>query len=301
MSLKKAGFYSAPRLPLLMRRCAKWIRAAIFVLLPSAALVAQLPAPPEKPMKMVHYDGAHWHMKGDGMVCCPCKTPCPCRTNSQPSYGHCEATQYLRVREGAYGAVDLSGMQLIESGGMCAISYHKLSALYFDRSSTPAQQAAYMKIVASFSPEHEAEFMNVRPVSINAKIVGDHLFTVAIPGVFDMLVDRNWGMASAPMPEVAASDSFANTIQYAQNIRYRMHDAAAGLDFDYSRRQANYRSIDLTDQQYRAKSMLVQFVDGVGWFNAEQLAVIQAQKLTLPDLDGIRLQAMRLRETGNHQ
>jgi hypothetical protein len=268
----------------------------IFLLFPRALVVVALPGPPNENPKVVHYDGADWHLKGKGIVCCPCKVPCPCRNNSQPSYGHCEATRYLKVREGKYGSVDLSGMQVVDSGGMCAISYHKRAALYFDRSSTPAQQAAYMKLIASFSAEQAAEFPHVRIVPISAQIAGDHLFTILIPGTLAMVVDRNWGQATAPMPEVAAPDQFSNTIQYAQNIRYWMHDETTNIDFDYSRRQANYRSVDLSVQQYRSQSMLIQFLDGAGWFNAEQMAIIRLQRLKLPQLDTIRQEALRLQE-----
>jgi len=270
--------------------------AAMFLLLTGLRAYAQLPTPAASQPKMIHYDGADWHLKGEGIVCCPCTVPCPCRTNSQPSYGHCEATLYLRVREGHYGSVDLSGMQLVDSGGMCAISYQRLAALYFDRSSTPAQQAAYMKLVASFASKQEAEFPYVRVTPMNAEIIGDHFFKIVIPGILEMVVDRNWGGDDAPMPEVAAPDHFSNVIQYAQNIRYRMHDSAANLDFDYSRRQANYRPVDLGIQQYRSQSMLIQFVDGTGWFNPKQMAIIQSQRLKIPQVSVIRQEALRLRE-----
>ncbi|HVH50137.1 MAG TPA: hypothetical protein VM781_00605, partial [Candidatus Bathyarchaeia archaeon] len=110
-------------------------------------------------------------------------------------------------------------------------------------------------------------------------------------------VDRNWGRDSPPMPLVAAQDNFSNTLQYAQNIRYSTHDLEAGLDFDYSRRQANYREVDLSVQQYRSKQMLVQFANGQGWFTAEQMKLIRAQRLVIPQLDWIRDKAKQLFES----
>jgi hypothetical protein len=70
-----------------------------------------------------------------------------------------------------------------------------------------------------------------------------------------------------------------------------MTDREAGLDFNYSRRQANYRSVDLSSEQYRSKSMLIQFADGSGWFSTKQMELIRAQHLDLPQLDEIRKQA----------
>jgi hypothetical protein len=235
-------------------------------------------------------------MKGDGVVCCPCAVPCPCRNNSTPSYGHCEATLYLRIRQGHYGNTDLRGMQVIDCGGMCAISYNRLSALYFDLPTSPAQQAAFMKIIASFSPQGVESFPHVRVLSFDVKVAGDHLFNILIPGILQMIVDRDWGQSSPPMPMVAAPDHFSNLIQYVQDIRYRVHDPEADLNFDYSHRQANYRTVDLSVDQYRSKAMLIQFGDGKGWFNARQMEIIKAQHLAIPQLSTIRNLALHLNE-----
>lgn len=237
---------------------------------------------------------AEWSLKGDGMVCCPCRVPCPCRQNSKPSYGHCESTLYLRIKKGNYKDVNLDGLQLVETGGMCATHYERLSALYFDSSESAARREAYTKLVASLSA-FPLDFPHVSLVTIHSQVTGEHLFHVSIPNILELIVDRNWGLASPPMPVVAASDRFANTIQYAENIAYRMHDDQAGLNFDYSRRQANYRSIDLTSRDYQTKSMLVQFVDGSGWFSAQQMELIRAQHLSLPEPDKIRDTAIRLK------
>jgi hypothetical protein len=257
-----------------------------------------LAATSQNASKRVRYDGSDWHLKGDGIVCCPCTVPCPCRTNDVPSYGHCEATLYLRIRQGHYGSVSLDGMQLIDAGGMCAINYNQLSSVYFDTSASPAQQTAFMEIVASFSLQAVTIFPHVRVAAIRTQVTGDHLFNLAIPGILEIIVDRNWGQSSPPMPMVAAPDHFSNLLQYIQNIQYRMHDPEAGLDFDYSHRQANYRIVNIGVDQYRSKSMLIQFGDGKGWFNARQMELIKAQHLAIPQLDVIRKEALRLRESG---
>lgn len=251
------------------------------------------------PRGVVHYDGAAWKLHGEGVVCCPCAVPCPCRTNAQPSFGHCEATLYLRIKEGHYGPVSLDNVQMIDAGGMCAVSYSHLSALYFDRTASAQQQTAIMKLIASFSPQGIAEFPHVLTVDLKSKIDGNHVFNVSIPGVLELIVDRNWGQVSPPMPMIAAPDHFSNMIQYAQNIRYRIHDPAAGLDFDYSHRQANYRVVDLGDQQYREKQMLIQFANGQGWFTPAQMKLIKLQHLPLPQIGALRREAIQLREAGS--
>ena len=277
-----------------MRKSRLWGALTVLCLLAMAGLFAQSPG--GEPPTVVTPGRASWSLKGDGVVCCPCRVPCPCRTNSKPSYGHCEATLFLRIKQGHYGDVSLDDMNVVDTGGMCAIEYHPLSALYFSSSDSPERQAAYMKLISSWFQVPTA-FPHVRTVSLNAQVIDEHLFKVSIPDTLEMVVDRNWGGHGPPMPMVAAADHFANLLQYVQNIQYSVHDPATGLDFDYSRRQANYRVVDVNDEQYEAKSMLIQYADGKGWFSAGQLALIKAQNLPIPKLDALREQAIRLRST----
>lgn len=230
-----------------------------------------------------NYDGAPWCLKGAGVVCCPCRVPCPCRRNGPPSYGHCEATMYLHISEGRYGATDLNGIRLIDSGGACSMSYHKLSALYFDDRTSGEQQLAVLKLIASMFSGHVVEFSHIRTVHIVASELDGRIFRISIPGVLRMEVDRNWGHDSAPFPWTAAVDHFSNALQYVQNLRYEIHDRDAGMDFDYSHRQANYRDVDLTEQDYARGKMLIQYMDENGKFNQTQLRLIRELGLSLPD------------------
>lgn len=257
--------------------------------------IAQCAAHDQPQRRIAHSTGADWHLKGEGVVCCPCAVPCPCRTNGGSTYGHCEATLYLHIKEGHYGNVSLNDLNTVDTGGMCSVNYEKLSAIYFDRSTSPEVQEALLQLLASFSATQAEEFPYVRTVSIHAQELEGHLIQVSIPGILEMSVDRNWGQASPPLPSYAAQDHFANALQYVQNIRYWMHDDGAKVHFDYSRRQANYRSIDLDAEDYRARRMIVQYLDGSGWFNAKMLQIASDEHLTLPDLDAIRREVARLR------
>lgn len=245
---------------------------------------------------MVHSTGADWHMKGEGVVCCPCAVPCPCRTNNGSTYGHCEATLYLHVREGHYGGVNFKNLDVVDTSGACGMSYAKLSALYFDPSTPREVREAFLELLASFSASGTTEFPYIREAPIHTRVTDGHLYQVSIPGILEMTVDRNWGRPEPPLPAYAAQDRFANALQYVQNIRYRMQDEKANLHFDYSRRQANYRSIDLDIEDYRAKMMLIQYLDGSGWFNAAMMKIIHQQHLMIPDLESVRRTVAQLRQ-----
>ncbi len=121
------------------------------------------------------------------------------------------------------------------------MSYRKVAAVYFDSSARPAQREAFLKLMASFFPAFSR--ITVSPISVTSP--NQDSLAVRIPGILEMQVDRGWGNAHRHLPFVAASDYYANSIEYICNVKYRMSDRQAGLVFDYSHRQANYRQIDL--------------------------------------------------------
>jgi hypothetical protein len=275
------------------------MKRVFFTLVTAVLCAAQHNHPSAPQSATVRDDGADWHLKGEGVVCCPCPTPCPCRTNGNATYGHCERTLFVQLKEGHYGDTKLNGLKWVNTGGACAMSYTMRSASYFDASTTPEQRTAFMKVFASFYPAGTASFPYVRVVPIDFQPGTGGRLRVTIPQIAEMEVDRNWGQASPPFPMTAGVDPLANSLQFIENIRYRMRDPEAGLDFDYSRRQANYRIVDLDASQYRSKSMLFQYEDGTGWFNDAQLQLIKRLGLQLPDLDGIRRHVARLKRAGN--
>lgn len=54
-----------------------------------------------------------WRIVGDFVDFCKCSVPCPCTFGQPPTEGDCEGIIGYRVREGSYGDVDLSGLNLV--------------------------------------------------------------------------------------------------------------------------------------------------------------------------------------------
>lgn len=54
-----------------------------------------------------------WSIKGPAIVACNCDYGCPCQFNALPTHGDCRATMAMRIDEGRFGDVDLSGMKLV--------------------------------------------------------------------------------------------------------------------------------------------------------------------------------------------
>jgi hypothetical protein len=100
------------------------------------------------------------------------------------------------------------------------------------------------------------------------------------------------------LPDVNLSDFYLQISQ--ARFKHRDYEAAletlskinpaseasnGDLKWDYSKRQANYRLIDLDSRDYRNRKVLIQFADNSGSFNAKQLGLIRTLKLpTLPAL-----------------
>jgi hypothetical protein len=51
-----------------------------------------------------------WTLKGQVVVACNCDYGCPCNFNARPTHGKCEGGWTWHVEVGAYGGVDLGGL-----------------------------------------------------------------------------------------------------------------------------------------------------------------------------------------------
>ncbi len=51
-----------------------------------------------------------WHMEGPYLKNCNCDPGCPCDFNQNPTHGNCEGMAGMRIDDGAFGDLDLSGL-----------------------------------------------------------------------------------------------------------------------------------------------------------------------------------------------
>jgi hypothetical protein len=51
-----------------------------------------------------------WYMEGPYVKNCNCDPGCPCDFNQYPTHGHCEGMAAMRIDDGKFGDVDLSGL-----------------------------------------------------------------------------------------------------------------------------------------------------------------------------------------------
>lgn len=222
-----------------------------------------------------------WHVKGEGLVCCPCAVPCPCRSNAPPTAGHCENVGTFRIETGHYGSVALDGLTFASAG--CTMGSRVApSVLYVAREANDDQIIALERLYQSFLPLRPILFSKVRRKEILfAKGIDGKAYNVAIPGSLEIKILRQTDDQGRPLFQTAAVDYFSNTIEYAKNVVYRAFDEELQLHWDFSRRQANFRAFDLQSQMYRQGMMLVQYSDGSGSFNKKQQELIRTLRLPL--------------------
>jgi Flp pilus assembly protein TadD len=222
----------------------------------------------------------HWHVKGDGLVCCPCKVPCPCRSNAPPSYNHCENVGVFRITRGQYGQISFDGFVFaIISNDMGREDIP--ATLYVSETATDNQVIALERLAQTFNLLRPSIFLNVKRVPIAFSTPEAAVYAVRVPRLLDIRVRRRLDAQGNPLMTTAALDYFSNQIEYAQNLVYKLRDPEGNLQWDYSGRQANYRQFDLDSAAYLNRTMLIQFADFTGSFNSRQWDLIKSQKLPI--------------------
>ena len=59
-----------------------------------------------------------WRIDGDYFESCNCELLCPCLLSSaqaRPTEGHCDVVLGIRIAQGNYGAVDISGLNAVQA------------------------------------------------------------------------------------------------------------------------------------------------------------------------------------------
>jgi tetratricopeptide (TPR) repeat protein len=245
-----------------------------------AALVERESLPPRGKIPL----SQDWHLNGEGLVCCPCKTPCPCRSNGPPSQPHCEATGAYRIAQGHYGKVRFDNFAFVTVDANMGTSRAPLT-LFVDPQATDEQLIALERIYQAFNPLQPVIFPTIVRLPLSfATIENSRTYEVKIPGRLHLRIERQMDGHGLPRTQTAAVDPFANILEYSHNLIYKAWDESGTLQWDFSRRQANFRFINLDAHDYTNGNMLFEFQDGAGFFNDKQVELIK--NLQLPLLPG---------------
>ena len=104
-----------------------------------------------------------WRMRGPELANCNCDWGCPCQFNALPTRGNCRAMTAMRVDQGYFGDIDLSGTSWV---GMFAWpgpihEGHGEAFVVIDENATDAQRSALLTILTGGETEPGATIFNV--------------------------------------------------------------------------------------------------------------------------------------------
>jgi Tfp pilus assembly protein PilF len=222
-----------------------------------------------------------WEVSGFGITACPCTTPCPCRSMSSPTTGVCQEASFVHFDKGHYGAVDLSGLSFAMIQIATFKKLDRWGSLYVSKDATDSQVEALQNIFRDISSSKQAYFGRVVRVDLRHSIAGGRIYTIEIPDLLKIKARLLTDKRGRPSRQTAAYDPWTNVIAYMQNLEYRFIDREAKQEWDFSGRQANFRSFTTTQEMYRRGEMLAQYPESDGFFNARQMQIIKKQKLPM--------------------
>lgn len=91
-----------------------------------------------------------WRMKGEWIKNCSCAYGCPCDFNAPPTRGNCEGMVAMKITEGHFDKVDLSGLcwaATVDFPEALHMGNGTMQAI-IDERATPAQRGALMTILS---------------------------------------------------------------------------------------------------------------------------------------------------------
>jgi len=195
-----------------------------------------------------------WHMKGELMLSCSCTVFCPCVVSlgkHPPTEGTCKTWGGVRIDDGSYGDVDLSGINLgviIEIPGLMSRG-DWTAGLFVDESADVYQVKALTKIMTGRARGSThllsilvSRFLGVHQERIVYETDGDTRHFV-IPKIVDGEIAPIAGSESGK-PTVIDNSRYwiAPKIVVAQALKSRFR--AFGRNWDFEGRSAEICQID---------------------------------------------------------
>jgi len=186
----------------------------------------------------------------------------------------------VRIVEGNYDSLKLDGTEYVWAADECTGGHNprKPTALYFARGTGQKQISAVENIMRGDCTHTGSTDMKASRVDLVAGAAGS-VYRVNAP-VLQLEVDLAPG--PLPMEPLPALDSWSNTVTYARNITARIDDPKAGLKWDYSGMQANYRTFEMTSDLLRKGLTLAAYRDDTGRFNEMHRQLIRELHLEVP-------------------
>ncbi len=205
---------------------------------------------------MPHVD---WRIRGPEMTTCNCSWGCPCQFNALPTNGDCRAVAGMRIDEGHFGDVDLSGLKWAAMFAWPeAIHLGRGEAfVVIDENADEAQREALLTILSGGETEpgatifsvfattletvHEPAFL---PITFEADLE-NRTGLIQVPGIVDTRVE--------PIRNPVTGEPHRVRVSLPNGFEYKQAEYASGsteatgpVALDWSDRHAHVAMIDLS-------------------------------------------------------
>jgi hypothetical protein len=200
-----------------------------------------------------------WRMRGPEIANCNCDWGCPCQFNALPTRGNCRAMTAMRIDDGHFGALDLSGLTwagmfawpgpIHEGGGEAFV--------VIDPAASEAQRNALLTILSGGETDPGATIFNVFATVI------DTLHEPAfVPIDFTIDLDKREGSVrieglmqttTQPIRNPVTGDEHRVRVVLPSGFEYREAEFASGdtvatgpVSLEWTGRHAHVAMLDLS-------------------------------------------------------
>jgi hypothetical protein len=200
-----------------------------------------------------------WSIKGPAIATCNCAWGCPCQFNAPPTYGDCRAAIGMRIDEGHFGDVDLSGLKfaaLLAWPGAIHEGHGEVQPI-IDEGADERQREAILKIMSGEETEPGATVFSVfastyetvhepmfKPVGFEADIDGRN-GRISVPGVVEATSEpiRNPVSGKPHRARVVLPEGFEYTeAEYGSSTAR----ASGAIPLDWAGRHSHLATLHLT-------------------------------------------------------
>ena len=199
----------------------------------------------------------NWRIEGDYFESCNCELLCPCllsHAQARPTEGHCDVVLAIRVKQGNYGTVDISGLNALQAmmtpGPMA--KGNGTFAVYVDSRANDAQRIALEAIFTGNAGGPPSLFgpmiatrLPTKTAQIDFKSDGK-TWQVSIPGITDVTVEGVTGAGSQNVWLDNVGHPFSQRLAAAKATSSHYKDHA--LAFENSGRNGHFSAIKWSNE-----------------------------------------------------
>ena len=228
---------------------------------------------------------ADFDLEGIAVFQCQCTAhACPCQKNGAPTHGTCESADFVHIRTGRYGNIQLDGLNAAVVGNLVDKNKGRVyAAIYIDHKANAEQRGALTAIEQFLNGAFETSPLQASRIKFVPFTFSESLdktsYRLTIPGILEERTILHRDASGIPVSTETAMDSWANVEHYADNTKFEYHDQEAQKAWEHSGAYANVKYFHLTKKMYDNKEMLGQFGDFSGHWTPEQLDLIHKQGL----------------------